>query len=480
MKHIETLSLKKTRGGFRVYLNNKTLEKKGFTAGIGFREIHDKDKVRVVVDESAKRKVLDSEKGPLMDLRNKSLGDTLPDCDRVTVEYKMGEVIIRAYYHAKRVLNREKALLSKVKNNIPLRMGDLFAGIGLLSKQVHAGLMIAGITSSMAFANELERLPADVHVNSNPVWKTAAKDAVFVQDNLLTMDKSLVPELDCMLIGYSCRPFSIAQGANRDRDLAHPDGTLFIPTMDVINRANPAIVILENSENMLNSTTLKLMDSIMTATGYYRTHTVLSGHDHGDFERRHRLCVVWVSAGLKGLDVSHLVGTEPEKRYVSDILEPIDENDKAWKDLSYIAKKEAETSHNHKMCVVQGSDTKMPTITANYAKIQADTPFVSHPSINGLHRILTPTEHANVRRMSGQYKQAIVDIANGNHHLTTRTNATAAHRMLGNAIAPKPWEALGIFIGGWLKSLCVPSTPITLEKIETCHIEQSGQLAMEI
>ena len=49
MKQIETLSLKKTKGGHRVYLNNKTLEKIGFKAGVGFDEIHEENCVRIIV-----------------------------------------------------------------------------------------------------------------------------------------------------------------------------------------------------------------------------------------------------------------------------------------------------------------------------------------------------------------------------------------------------------------------------------------------
>jgi hypothetical protein len=106
MKNIGTLSLKATRGGHRVYLNNKTLERIGFKAGVGFKELHEDGQVRVVVDTQAQRKVLDSDKGPLMDLRNKQLGDTLPNCERVTVQYKENEILITAYHHTKRVWDR--------------------------------------------------------------------------------------------------------------------------------------------------------------------------------------------------------------------------------------------------------------------------------------------------------------------------------------------------------------------------------------
>lgn len=481
MKKIETLSIKATRGGHRVYLNKKTLARFGFAVGVGFKEIHQDGMVRVIVDTTSNRKVLDSDKGSLMDLRNKKMSETFPDCERVTVEYTDGEIILRAYHHDKRVAERENRLINKVKDSIPLRMGDLFSGIGLLSRQFHKGLFIAGIATSMAFANEYERLPADINFNSNEIWQEKyAKDAVFVQDDIMKMDKSLVPTLDFLVIGYPCRPFSVQQGVNRDRDLNHQDGNLFIPTLDVINRANPAIVMLENSDNMLHSSTLMLMDSVMKKTGYYRSHSVLSGHDHGDFERRKRLCIMWVSEGLKGLDLNNITPTCGAERVVADIIEPMADNHKAWKDLSHVAKKNTELTHSHKMCVANQHDTTLQTIPASYAKIKADTPMLAHPTDAGLHRILTTSEHANVRRITGKFKDAIVSIAEGTHHLTGRTNATAAHMMLGNSVAPQPWSALGQFVGEWLMDIVIPTISNGQQVKTHLVMERSGQMAMVI
>jgi DNA (cytosine-5)-methyltransferase 1 len=222
-----------------------------------------------------------------------------------------------------------------------------------------------------------------------------------------------------------------------------------------------------------------LIDSVMKATGYYRTETVLNGREHGDFELRKRLCVVWVSEGLKGLDLSNVTPIENNIRTVADILEPIANDDKAWKDLSHVAKKTTEKSHSHKMCVSEPDDTTMPTIPATYAKIKADTPMIAHPTDNGLHRILTSAEHANVRRIDGQFKEAIVSIATGNHHLTNRTNATASHMMLGNSVAPSPWVALGHFIGRWAMDSASPRRPVVVNTQKTISvIEQNGQFAL--
>ena len=53
------------------------------------------------------------------------------------------------------------------------------------------------------------------------------------------------------------------------------------------------------------------------------------------------------------LDMSKLVPTCPKKRRVQDIVEPMPLDDKAWRDMTHIAKKNSEHGHNHKMCVAE-------------------------------------------------------------------------------------------------------------------------------
>ncbi len=452
MNHIESLSLKITAKGKRIFLNNKSLSERQFTCGARYDVDYGFEEVKVILNPVGTRVVADTFKGEIIDIQNKRMSESFPKNERVTVTYQDGLIILRAYHHDAKVAKREQALLDRVSNNLSLRMGGIFAGMGLLCRQIHRGLHNAGLKTKMRFANEYDRHAADVNINSCEIWNSATKDAVLVQDDIHTMDMSLVPELDVLVIGYPCVGFSLQQSVNRKRDIEHDiAGLLFVPVLEFINRANPAIIILENSYNMKGSTTEFIMDGILAKTAYNTAETALTGQEFGGFEKRKRLARVWYSKNLNPLIFDNLLGGIENARTVSDVLDPMSDNDSAWKDMSYIRCKTSETHHSHKFIEVKGTDTKLPAFSATYAKVQADSPIVGHPTNPELHRIFTPSEHCNVRSIDGDMKAAIVSIGDSTNHLQNgRTNVTKAHSLLGNAISPEPWEAFGKHLGQWI------------------------------
>lgn len=454
--HQETLSLKTTSKGSRVWLNNGTLTNNGFTAGAKYKVEFFKRYVLVSLDESGNRAV---SKGDVIDLQNKSMTNTFPDANRVHVLYGKGKVIIKAYHHDDKIKRRETSLKERIARKLPLRFGDWFAGIGYLGKQFAKGLLAAGISTSIVFANEYDRHACDLYHNSNTEhMENAASNVVVVNDDLFTMDQSLVPELDVMVCGYPCTGFSSQQGAARDRDIHHPEaGLLFVPLLESISRANPSIILIENSDRMLDSETSYIMDTVLAKTGYKYSHTTLNGLNHGDFEPRKRMAKVYYSENLGELNIDELNIKRSNERTLADLLEPMSLSSDKWKDLSYLSKKNQDKSHSHSFIVPSLSATKLPTFGASYAKIQCDSTMIEHPSNPDLHRICTPSEHCNVRHITDDLKDGIVSIADGTHHLQKgRTNATKAHFLLGNTISPTPWVDLGEFVGLWALSESVP------------------------
>jgi DNA (cytosine-5)-methyltransferase 1 len=466
----ETLSLKTTDKGSRVWLNNKTLSGIGFVAGTKYSAIYLDGRVKIYLDPQGKRTVT---KGDIVDLENKSMTTSLPNVDRVHVLYKSGVVVIEAYYHEEKVKRRKTSLKQRIERNLPLRLCDFFAGTGLLCSKIAKGLLAAGISTSLVFANEYDRHAADIYVNSNVEhMATASEDAIVVQDDIFTMNKNLIPEADIMVIGYPCVGFSKQQGSARKMDISHPEaGLLFVPLLESINRANPSIIFLENSDAMIDSDTDFIMNGILTKTGYKFSHTTLIGTEHGDFEPRKRLAKVYYSENLADLDLEELSINRVNTRTLADILEPISLTDKKWKNLSYLSKKNQETSHSHKFIVPSLSSNKLPTFGASYAKIQCDSTIIEHPSNPELHRICTVSEHCNVRNISGEFKAGIVSIAEGTHHLQKgRTNQTKAHSLLGNSVSPTPWFDLGEFIGNWI------TRQFTTSKKEPLEQKEQGEL----
>ena len=85
MKYIEdSLSLKTTLKGARVWLNNNASRRSGFVAGTPIEITYFFNKVIVRVVEVSKRLVV---AGDIIDIENKKMATSFPSCDRVSVDY---------------------------------------------------------------------------------------------------------------------------------------------------------------------------------------------------------------------------------------------------------------------------------------------------------------------------------------------------------------------------------------------------------
>lgn len=445
----ETLSLKTTKKGARVWLNNKTVSNMAFVHKARYSVTYKVNRVEITLNINGEREV---STGGIIDLQNKSMSNSFPDTNRVHVNYSMGRLIIEPYYHDEKVKRRETSFIEKIRRNKPLNFGELPSGFGYLGKQFVKGLLASGIATTLTFASDYDRHAIDILSNYNTDHvNVSSKKTIIVHDDLFTMNKNIIPEMDCLIIGYPCVGFSSQQSKVRNLDLNHDvAGMLFVPLLEAINRANPALILIENSENMQNTDTDFIIESVLKATGYKHTQTVLSGTEFGDFEQRKRLAKIYYSKNLPELDVSTLKGHVKNHRTLSDILEPIDDDDKAWRNLDYLKKKNSETSHKHKFIVPELTATRLPVFSATYGKTQADSTIIEHPKNPKLHRICSPSEHCNIRKIKGNLKKGICAIADGSHHLQKgRTNKLKAHNLLGNSISPTPWLELGKFVGNW-------------------------------
>lgn len=447
---IETLKLKTAEKWARVWLNNKSSKACGFIAGVSYSASYSTERVVIKITKNGKRTVA---KGDIVDLQNKTLKEQFEGVERVHAHYSKNEIIITAYHHDDKVKERVLSVKERVSRKIPLRVSEFCAGIGYLGKQIAKGLFAAGIATQLVFANDFDQHATDILANYTYASEYVnSSGPIIVHDDLFTMNKDLIPKSDVMIIGYCCQGLSQQQSSVRNKDLKHKvSGVLFVPLLEAISRSNPAFIVLENSDKMLGSDTDDIMTQVLTRTGYDYTYQILSGQNFGDFEKRNRLAKVFYSKGLNPLDLKELVSNVPNKRVVSDLLEPIDDNAKEWKEFNYLKVKNSEKSHSHAFISVDGASTKLPTFLASYGKMQADSAFLPHPSNPKLHRIFRAAEHCNVRNITGKLKEGIVSIADGTHHLQAgRTNARKAQSLLGNSVSPTPWYDLGEFLGGWL------------------------------
>lgn len=444
MQISETLSLKDTEKGKRTWIKNKASIDAGFIQGQPIEIVYHDDAVEIILSQSGKRTVA---KGNIIDIQSKRMNNVFPDNTRVNVVYQPSRILLTAHYSEAQVNKREKNL----RSHAPLRTGELFAGTGALGLQIKKGLNQAGVETKHVFSNEVCPDKSYVLANNDELWE-GNDDALLITDDILTMDLNIFPEVDMLIMGYPCVGFSKMQTNKAITDIRHPlAGVLFVRVLDIINRVNPSIIILENSPYMESSDTMFIMDSVLEKTGYKSSVGTLKGNDFGDFEPRERLIKVFYSHGLSQFDISNITPDLTLQRTVKDIIEPTTVRDSDWKEYGYLRRHASDKKHGHGFFPATLDDNKLKTFGANYAKAQPDSSFMSHNSDDNLFRMFTPQEHANIRRFEPAMKKAIEESAEGKGTYYQRGSRLRAHKMLGDSITPLPWLAAGKAIGRWIK-----------------------------
>lgn len=470
-------SIKKQVLGFhrsnkRIWINHGTITGASLNAGDSVEYIYDEANTQLIIKKSPNgtHKIASTHKGGVIDIVNARLTTLFKDHEYVDVITENEKIIVKGHWAKSQIIEREQALIRRVQTGEPIRKGGGCAGIGLLCRSIHRGIKQAGIAVKQRFANESNELAAEVNMSGNEIWHDATDDAVFVVDDMFTMDFSLIPKLDVLVIGSPCTPFSqVNTHMRRDAktDIFHPSaGTTFQPILEMIRRSNPAVVLLENSKFFSDSIFDYVMSDVMKRFGYRSQSTVVTGKAHGDFEIRERLCRFWISEGLPEIDLNDLPFQMENDQVLADILEPISDEDSRWGRRKYLEAKDKESHNAHRYCITPLNASTVPTLGANYHKIQPDSCMIEHPSKPLVTRILTASEHCNLRGIEGCLKEQVQAVEAGVHYSqqSNRTNAKEAHRMLGNSCAPKAWISVGYRFGEWMKSLVTPVKPVRVEE----------------
>ncbi|CAH1590710.1 MULTISPECIES: DNA cytosine methyltransferase [Vibrio] len=454
VKVIGTYSVKKLlSGAARIYINNASqLRRIGFGAGARYSTDYSRYRVTLKLANLGDNGVMSTDRGELVELKNKALSKSLKGLSTVRVTFEQGRIVISILTGELKRLEREQSFLKAASNGTPFRTGSICSGLGMLAYQLKEGLSQQGIDSEIAFSNDINNLALSLQLEGNPIWEKPAIDALAVAEDIRNLEPEDLRWTHILEVGYPCVGQSTLCPKDR-RDLKHPDvGTLFIPLVNAIKTINPAIVIFENSVPFLKSETLDLMKRELK--GYKFEETELVGYDHGDFEERKRACIIAISEGLPDLCLSEFQAPDVVQRSpISSIMEDVPEDSKAWKDMFHVKKKVEDERLNFKHNVYYGTETKVAAITAGYASPRIGSPMIENAG-NGKQRLFTTVEHARIRQIPGKLAKVLSSVTKGEHPLVSkRGNGSVVHRMLGNGISPKAWFNLFSFLGQYINNL---------------------------
>lgn len=431
------------RNAPRLYLDCAFLAKTDFQPGATFDVDAEDGGTRIVlrISGTGRRRVSGksnrrSERTPVIDINNRQDLCGFPVHQPVRVVIRQKEVFV--LLAASEVNRRERLnrLIAAAGRHGTLRVGSLAHGIGVMSNAAHAGLRAAGLNPLLALANEIDSQYIEQSCVANPVWDAetralAAPLQEVVQDRWLA---GCLPQVEVLEAGIPCSGASRAGKSKRGLKHmeAHPCvGHLIAPTLMAIQQLQPVTVVVENVSDYAASASADILRSMLRDMAYTVSEVVLDARKFGALEARKRWFLVAVTQGIE-LDLSSLQGSQPgSTQIVGGYLEPVAENDPAWRPFTYLFDKQARDASKgdcFAMQLVSANDSSVPTLRKGYHKGGSTDPLLMHPTLPGLYRLFTPAEHASFKQVP--------------HQLIEGLSSTIAHQGLGQSVAYEPVRAL--------------------------------------
>jgi len=446
------------RGSPRLYIDTMALKEAGFEPGACYTRHIDKEAGRVVLklDPSGAHRVSKKEKAgatvPVIDINSRDALSPLDGLQAVRLVIQDGMIAAMApasQLNARRRLQRLREHLQQGK----VVAASLSHGGGILDNAAHCGLSSAGINSELAFANEIDTDLMEHACSVNEVWGEntiglGAGMQEVVQDEWLMQR---LPNIDILAVGIPCSGASRAGATKRKLQLMedHPEvGHLAASFLMMVQRTQPAVVVVECVTEYASTGSAQIMRQHLRDSGYQVNEVTLSGKEFGVLENRHRWFLVATTTGIS-LELDALAPSCTPVRSVAQVLEPVAQDDGAWRSFDYLKAKQVrdeQKGNGFAMQIVRPSDCSVPVLRKGYHKGGSTDPLLAHPSKDGLYRQFTSREHARIKGIP--------------EHLVQGMSETRAHQLLGQSVLFQPVKAL-------------------FERIGQCLNDWAGQTRME-
>jgi len=433
------------RGAPRIYLDGHQAVRAGFSPGDRFNiELNEGKGITLTVSKDGSRTVSSKKKGdktlPVIDINSAELLKVFEGMDAVRLIVKGGKVIFVPLASELQKRNRLADMVGRIQRAETLRIGSLTHGGGVMCHAIHAGLKAAGIKSTLMFANDIREDLIAHAAEHNDAWgpethAIAAPMQELVQDEWLMNN---LPKLDVLDMSLPCSGASVAGVSKRGLEKMedHPEvGHLVYAALVIINKTQPAALLLENVVNYSKSASAQILRLQLRDMGYDVHEAVLNGKDWGCLEPRERWCMVATTRGMT-FDFDQIAPAATVVKRLSDVLEHISDDDPRWSEMRGLREKEKRdmaAGKGFRMQVYDSDSTKINTLTKGYAKVRSTDPKIAHESDPNLLRQITSLEHARIKNVPA--------------HLIEDLSETTAHELLGQSVVYDPFVSVGQRIG---------------------------------
>ena len=371
---------------------------------------------------------------PVVDINSREVLAPLGDQVVVRVIVRLDGIFVLRAASEQAKTERIERLRAKLATGEALASASIAHGAGVLSNAAHTGFADAGVELSLKVLCEIDETYVEQSLNCNPVSSHTVPLCTPIQE--LVQDEWLmrqVPKVEVLEMGLPCSGASRAGKAKRGLSMMedHPEvGHLIYAALALIQKLQPAAIVLENVEDYRASASAQILRSQLRDMGYQVSEHVLRARDFGSLENRVRWAMVATTDGLQIVE-SVVAPGQARDATLGDLLDVVDPEAACWSSMDYLkdkAVRDKAAGKGFSMQLVDGDSTSVPTIRKSYNKGGSTDPYVRHPSDPELMRKLTPAEHARIKGVPAE--------------LIAGLPATTAHEVLGQGIAFEPFRAL--------------------------------------
>ena len=160
-----------------------------------------------------------------------------------------------------------------------MKVGSLFSGIG----GIDLGFEQAGF--EIAWAN-------DIDTETCKTYRHNFSNTYLIEGDVRDIDFSMLPNVDVVVAGFPCQPFSIM---GYRRGFKDPRGNLFFEISRFVDVKRPRVVLLENVQNLMehdNGKTFLVIYNTLAQFGYSVKYKVINATDVNIPQNRARIFIV--------------------------------------------------------------------------------------------------------------------------------------------------------------------------------------------
>ena len=301
---------------------------------------------------------------------------------------------------------------------------------------LHEGYKMAGIDTYIKFMVEQECKYVDSLLSNQP--ELLRDDSIVIESGVEHVEFRKPPKVEVLVAGIPCTGASKA-GRTKNKiaaaEMHESAGACFIYLLSFIAQCQPVQVIVENVVEYISTTSMAVMTSVLKTWGYDIQIDVKDGVKFGALEQRKRMVMVASTRGLNGFELDKVKPVKTKPETLSEVLEDIPLDSKAWKDYNYLevkAKRDKADGKGFKRALMTGEEETVFTIRRLYHKAGSTDPFVLHPD-GKKSRLFTPTEHAKIKGIPVRLIKGL--------------SSTVAHEVMGQSVIFPVFKALGAALG---------------------------------